>query len=118
MTGIAGRAWRYQPIWWADSGGKTFGLCEVYIDDHDHLTNWSPEPFTWPQGDDMEQLTNDLVRMLVDAYRWRPVAFAELRIGMTFERAIDQKQAAALAKMVERTAHNFSTAQASESRDV
>ena len=108
-------SWRYQPIWWEDTGGRTFGLCEMFFDQSDHLTSWNAEPFTWPQGDDMEQLTNDIVRMLVDAYRWRPVAFAELRAGMTFEKAIDNKQAEALAKMVEGAAHNLNTASATPS---
>lgn len=103
-------SWRYQPIWWEDSGGRTYGLCEMYFDQRDRLTRWSAEPFTWPQGDDMEELTNDIVMMLVDAYRWRPVAFADLRAGMTFEKAIDSKQAEALAQMVERMAHNLNAA--------
>lgn len=102
--------WRYQPIWWEDSGGRTFGICEMTLDQHDRLTGWDAEPFSWPQGDDMGQLTNDLVRMLVDAYRWQPVAYADLRVGMTFEKAIDTRQAEALARMVEAMSHNLGAA--------
>lgn len=102
--------WRYQPIWWRDSGGRTYGLCEMHLDLQDRLVSWSAEPFTWPQGDDMEQLSNDIVRMLVDTYRWEPVAYADLRAGMTFTRRIDERQSEALARMVERTAHNFKAA--------
>ena len=109
--------WRYQPIWWEDSGGRTFGLCEMHFDQRDRLILWSAEPFTWPQGDDMEHLTNDLVRMLVDAYRWQPISFAELRVGMTFEKAIDSQQAEALAQFAERMAHNFGEAAARKVMD-
>ena len=44
--------------------------------------------------------------MLIDCHAWVPVPFAELRGGMTFERALSTEQRAALGEFVQRIAHN------------
>ena len=40
-----------------------------------------------PSGDTIEELIEDLTRMLRDAREWKPVDFDDLRVGMRFERA-------------------------------
>lgn len=104
------RGWRYQPVWIVDRAGTAFGVCEVYLDENNRLEQWTEEPLMHAQGDDVESLSRDLVRMLVDVYRWKAVAFAELRVGMEFDRLIDPAKAEALAKMVEAMSHNMGEA--------
>jgi len=100
--------WRYQPVV-VDTEG-TVQLCEVHVDDADALVMWS-EPDMYPSGDDLQELTADLMRMTVDAYSWRPVLYSSLETGMKFKRAITMEQREALASLTESVAHNCQQAQ-------
>jgi hypothetical protein len=89
--------WRYQPVIIDDEG--TVALCEAYFDADRRLERWT-DPAMYPQGDGMESLTNDIVRMLVDSYSWHPVPFATLTVGMRFEAAITLSQRESIARLV------------------
>jgi hypothetical protein len=78
--------WRYQPVYWEDDAGPVMTLCEVYFDENDRLKMWTTDPAMHPMGATFEDLSRDLCWMLANAYKWRPVAFNSLRVGMTFER--------------------------------
>lgn len=98
-------SWRYQPVWIETTKGQfhstEFGLCEVYFDDDGKLESWTAEPFLTAVGDDARDLRGALAHMLLDAWRWVPVRYADLKVGMTFERALSPKKADALAACLE-----------------
>ncbi len=78
--------WRYQPVYEEDMFGRTVTLCECYFDEHGNLKRWTEDPAIIPSGETPEELQKDLIRMLADAYKWEPVAFSALTVGMTFIR--------------------------------
>lgn len=80
------RGWRYQPVYRDDPGGRSITLCECYFDADGRLEAWTEDPAMHPQGETTEELSRDIARMLADAYKWVPVAFDDLHVGMTFER--------------------------------
>ena len=54
----------------------------------DSLCAWSADPVgKRPSGETVEELIEDLTRMLRDAREWKPVDFDDLRVGMRFEPA-------------------------------
>jgi len=80
--------WRYQPVITVDVfGGKTFSICEVYFDEQGRLNAWTEEAFIHALGDDLDELRRDLCLMLANAMKWEPVLLADMKVGMTFERA-------------------------------
>lgn len=101
------RAWRFQPVYAVFDEDRVYSLCRVYVMPDDTLDSWSEDAAIVPQGNDIEDLTGEMSRMIVDAWRWEPVAFADLKVGMSFQRRISPEQAEALARMVETTCHNF-----------
>jgi len=96
-------SWRYQPVWFDhDNGERTYLLCEVYFDDDGKLSKWTVEPAMPVYGvDDVQDLRGSLTHMLADAYRWKPVAHSDLKVGTTFERAISQDQMDRIADMLD-----------------
>lgn len=79
--------WRYQPVWLTvASGVRAYSLCECGFDDVGALKDWTEEPTMIPQGETALDLQRDLVRMLKDAWKWEPVDFEMLHVGMVFER--------------------------------
>jgi hypothetical protein len=64
-------------------------IIEVYLDRADgSLCAWSAESVgKHPSGETIDELIEELTRMLRDAREWRPVDFDDLRVGMRFERA-------------------------------
>ena len=85
------RYWRYQAVRincreYPDD--PEFVIIEVYLDRADNsLCAWSAEPVgKRPSGETIEELIEDLTRMLRDAREWKPVDFDDLRVGMRFER--------------------------------
>ena len=92
--------WRYQPVIVRDGGGRYLSVCECYFNDDGTLKMWS-EPRQWGAGENIEELTGDLVRMLIDAYKWSPVQYKSLKAGMKFERAIPQEQCEGIAQLCE-----------------
>ena len=54
----------------------------------DSLCAWNAEPVgKRPGGETIDELIEDLTRMLRDAREWKRVDFDDLRVGMRFERA-------------------------------
>ena len=100
--------WRYQPVWIEENGERMYTLCEVHFNDADELETWTENSAMFPAGSSIAELSNDLVLMLTDAWRWEPVAFTDLREGMKFSRCMSAEAGEALAKFIEATAHNFS----------
>jgi hypothetical protein len=45
--------------------------------------------------------------MLIDAYRWKPIEFSALRIGMTFERGASQQSAEAATELIQGLFRDF-----------
>lgn len=76
--------WRYQPVI-TTPGDPIVTLCEVFLDAEDRLLHWTEEPAMIPQGETVEELSRDLVWMLAATWKWVPVYFSSLRVGMTFE---------------------------------
>lgn len=79
--------WRYQPVvvTSAGTGEPIFSLCEVYLAEDGTLARWTEEPAMIPQGETIEELSNDLAHMVGDTCKWRPVLFSKLHVGMRFE---------------------------------
>jgi hypothetical protein len=92
------RYWRYQAVWVRYPGypdDPELIIIEVYLDRaDDSLCAWSAEPVgKRPSGEIVEELIEDLTRMLRDTREWKPVDFDDLRTGMRFERAEIEKPA-------------------------
>ena len=86
------RYWRYQAVrvkYREYPDDPELIIIEVYLDRaDDSLYAWSAEPVgKRPSGETIEELIEDLTRMLRDAREWKPVDFEDLRVGMQFERA-------------------------------
>jgi hypothetical protein len=85
------RYWRYQTVrvsYPEYQDDPELVMIEVYLDRADGaLYAWSAEPVgKHPSGEIIEELIEDLTRMLRDAREWKPVDFDDLRVGMRFER--------------------------------
>jgi hypothetical protein len=80
-------AWRYQPVFIEEDGGRQYGACEVHFDDNGKLEAWSE--IVEPLGDTLESFRESLAMMLADAKTWKPVEFSELEVGFEFERLTD-----------------------------
>lgn len=95
-------SWRYQPVEVREpDGNRVTTLCSVWLGDEDRLTQWAEDPFSAPVGDDANDLAAELVHMVISAYRWKPVPFEALSVGMTFEANFDRVMAEQLAAMLE-----------------
>jgi len=95
-------SWRYQPVWVDHGEERVFSLCEVYIDKDGRLEGWTEKPVMEAIGiDDAQDLRDCLAQMLADSYRWKPVAFSSLKVGMTFERYATHEQMDRIAGMIE-----------------
>ena len=86
------RYWRYQAVrvnYNEYPDDPELVIIDVYLDRaDDSLRAWNAEPVgKRPSGETIEELIEDLARMLRDAREWRPVEFDDLRVGMRFERA-------------------------------
>jgi len=86
------RYWRYQAVrvtYREYPDDPELVIIEVYLDRaDDSLCAWSAEPAgKRASGDTIEELIEDLTRMLRDARGWEPVDFDDLRVGMRFEPA-------------------------------
>ena len=82
------RYWRYQAVrvkYREYPDDPELINIEVYLDRaDDSLCAWSAEAVgKRPSG----ELIENLMRMVRDAREWKPVDFADLRVGMRFERA-------------------------------
>lgn len=93
--------WRYQPVIEKESNNEeVVYLIEVYFDDDGKLKYWSWGK-QWACGESISELQVDLTMMLMDSYKWKPVRYDEIKVGMVFERQIDQEQCEGIARMVE-----------------
>lgn len=84
-------SWRYQPVY-VDfpKTGRHFSLCEVYLAKDGTLESWTAEKAMTPVGiGNMDDLRGTLVRMLAESYRWVPVEFSTLAVGMKFKSVDD-----------------------------
>jgi len=99
--------WRYQPVYVVEDEQKVFSLCELYFDDDGRLSQWTERSAIEPKGFTLDDLQGDLVHMLMDAWKWVPVEFSKLKVGMVLQRAITQESSEALAELIERTSHNM-----------
>lgn len=84
--------WRYQTVrvsYREYPDDPELIIIEVYVDGADgSLCAWNAEPIgKRPSGETLEELIEDLTRMLRDAREWVPVDFDDLRVGMRFEPA-------------------------------
>jgi len=85
------RYWRYQTVrvkYHEYPDDSELVIIEVYLDRADgSLCAWTTEPVgKRPSGETVEELIEDLTRMLRDAREWKPVDFDDVRVGMRFER--------------------------------
>ena len=85
------RYWRYQTVrvnYPEYPDDPELIMIEVYLDRaDDSLCVWSAELVgKRPSGETIEELIEDLTRMLRNAREWEPVDFDDLRVGMRFER--------------------------------
>jgi hypothetical protein len=92
------RYWRYQTVrvnYREYPDDPELIIIEVYVDPADgSLCAWNAEPVgKHPSGETIEELIEDLTRMLRDAREWEPVDFDDLRVGMGFERAEKEETA-------------------------
>jgi hypothetical protein len=78
--------WRYQTTWVEQKGERTYFICEVYLDESGRLASWVDNPEFGAKGDTWDDLQRDLGKMYEDCWNWQPVALAELRVGMIFQR--------------------------------
>ena len=108
-------SWRYQPVWLTEEATDNtpyYMLCRVHLDEDGRLRRWT-DPCAYPSGDtEIGSLTQDICRMLVDAYSWEPVKAEEMRTGMVFKKKVTMKQREALAKFIESADHNLGEASA------
>jgi len=86
------RYWRYQTVrvdYPEYPDDPELVMIEVYLDRaDDSLCAWSADPVgKHPSGETIDELIEDLTRMLRDAREWKPVDFDDLRVGMRFDRA-------------------------------
>jgi len=86
------RYWRYQAVrvkYREYPDDPELIIIEVYLDRaDDSLYAWSAEAVgKRPSGETIDELIEDLTRMVRDAREWEPVDSADLRVGMRFERA-------------------------------
>ena len=85
------RYWRYQTVrvnYREYPDDPELIIIEVYLNRaDDSLCAWNAEPVgKRPSGETIEELIEELTRMLRDAREWKPVDFDDLRVGMRFER--------------------------------
>lgn len=103
-------SWRYQPVFVDEGGERIYGMCELHFDDSGHLDGWTESAVISPGGEDMDGLTKDIVRMLTDAYSWKPVRFSDIKQSTVFEPAISMDDRRNIADYVEHTAETFKRA--------
>jgi hypothetical protein len=96
--------WRYQPVFTEQDGERSYSLCEVYFDDAGNITGWTESEKIAPDREDIEVLTADLSRMMVDAMSYEPMRFSDLKSGMTFKHKVSMEDSQGLADFVE---HSF-----------
>ena len=90
--------WRYQPVFTEQDGERSYSLCEVYFDDAGNITGWTESEKIAPGREDIEVLTADLSRMMVDAMSYEPMRFSDLKSGMTFKHKVSMEDRQGLAE--------------------
>jgi len=94
------RKWRYQPVYIEEGDTKVYSLIEAHFDEHGRLNSWTEDCFMHPQGESMDELRGDLTHMLANAWKWIPIRFSDLKIGMVLQRAISQEDAEGIADII------------------
>lgn len=97
---------RYQPIIRRTNANglqdECVSLAEVYLEDDDTLRSWTECLQVAPVGNDIEDLFGEIANMWISAMCWVPVLEDDLKVGMSFERAVDQKTRNELADFLDR----------------
>lgn len=83
--------WRYQAVYIKPpKGERYYTICEVHLSKKDDsLVLWTDldgSSGSNPIGDSVENLTNVLVQMLFDIRWHKAVDYADLKVGLKFER--------------------------------
>lgn len=78
--------WHYQPVFIVVKDEIVFSVCECHFDADDRLVSWTESPAMIPLGESMDELTTDLIQMLADCYKWEPVSFYDMTVGMRIKR--------------------------------
>lgn len=91
-------SWRYQLVYTGPRRDRAYTLCEVYFDKKGRFHSHTARPDVPAMGETAKEASQDLIRMLVDATSWKPVAFKDLKPGMIFEPALSRETRADLAK--------------------
>lgn len=78
--------WRYQPVATYQNGEPTYTMIEVYVNEDGSVRSWTEDSAMVPQGDTGSELSRDLIRMLVDCWKWKPVNYNALVPGLVVER--------------------------------
>jgi hypothetical protein len=94
-------SWRYQPVFKGDGDERWYSLCECYFDKAGRLEGWTEKAAMGVMGNDPDDLRGSLCNMLADAMKWVPVRFEDLKVGMTFTRAITQEDADRIADTIQ-----------------
>lgn len=81
---VKSKGWRYQPVYTYPNDERIITLCEVHFDRNGFLRLWTKDFATVPQGESAEELSRDLVLMLACLWKWHPVDFSALHVGMEF----------------------------------
>lgn len=100
-------SWRYQPVFTEQDGLRSYSLCEVYFDAEGNFNGWTETEAIAPGGEEIEELSGDLARMMVDALSWEPVRFSDLKSGMVFRPRISMDERRRLADFVDHTKGAF-----------
>lgn len=102
--------WRYQPVFTEQDGERTYSLCEVYFDEAGAFKGWSENEMVAPGGAELEELTGELTRMLVDAMSYVPVRFSDLKPGMRLPPRVTIDERNSLADFIDNTKGMFKRA--------
>lgn len=100
--------WHYQTVFRIENDEPFYWLIEVHVDSDGKLQSWFAEGRTAaPCGNSWGEVGSTIAMMMADNYRWKPVAYDELKPGMKLERLISKREGEALAQMVETFRHNI-----------
>lgn len=83
-------SWRYQPFFEENDDGPLFFIGEVYFDAEGNLEAWTNQP-EFPSGENQDEMTSDLTRMIVDCWSWEAVNINTLSSETKFERRISME---------------------------
>lgn len=99
--------WCHVMVWRGPPEDASYTLVEVHLDESECITNWANIVATPAAGVDADDLRADLVAMMLDALRWKPIPFTKLRVGLKLERAIPRGRARLLQSRLKALVREF-----------